>query len=73
MQTFEMNQLQLDKLMNACKPTPVMFLSGGTRMFNTPQANANHAWKLLAKELGFKWDTVGPSGKGDRFFNADPI
>lgn len=71
-QEFEITKKQLNELLDACKPTPVMYLSGGTPMFNSPQENANYAWKKLAKELGFKWDSVRPiSGKGQRFFTAE--
>jgi len=73
MKNFEMTQEQLNELMNACKPTPVMYLSGGKPMFNTPQENANYAWEKLGKELGFKYMTVRPNGKGDRFFRAQPL
>jgi len=69
---FEMTGEQLAKLMDACKSTPVMFLSGGAPMFDTPQENANHAWELLGKELGFKHMTVSPViGKSTKFFTAE--
>ena len=69
---FEISQSELDTLLDACKPTPVIYLSGGKPMFNTPQENANHAWQLLGKEKGFIWDTVQPaSGKGNLFFTAE--
>ena len=68
---FEMTQEQLDKILDACKPTPVVFLSGGTPMFNSPQENANHAWKLLGDELGFDHLSVRPTGRGNRFFTAE--
>jgi len=70
---FEMTQGQLDELMNACKPTPVMYLSGGTPMFNSPQENANYAWEKLGKELGFDSMTALANGKGDRFFSAEEV
>lgn len=73
MEDFEMTQEQLDELLDACKPTPVMYLSGGRPMFNTPQENANYAWKKLGKELGFDYITVKPNGKGNRFFSAEPL
>lgn len=73
MKDFEMSQEQLEEIYNACKPTPVMFLSGGKPMFKTPQENANYAWEKLGKELGFEYMTVKPNGKGDRFFSAEPI
>jgi len=73
MMDFEMSKEQLAEIMNACKPTPVMYLSGGMPMFNSPQENANHAWEKLGEKLGFKHMTVRPNGKGDRFFSAEPV
>jgi len=73
MQDYEMTQEQLDEIMDACKPTPVMYLSGGAPMFVTPQENANYAWGKLGKLLGFKHMTVRPNGKGGRFFSAEPV
>lgn len=72
MKRYEMTQAQLDTILDACKPTPVMFLSGGQPMFNSPQENANDAWRRLGEELGFDHMTVRPTGEGDRFFYAEP-
>lgn len=69
---FTMSQEQLDALLDACKPTPAMFISGGQSLMGTPQENANRAWEKLGKEMGFKHMTVSPSGKGQRTFNAEP-
>ncbi len=69
---FEMTEEQHKALLSACRPTPVMFLSGGTPMARSPQENANSAWAALGEELGFKHMTVqGVSGKGERFFTAE--
>lgn len=68
---FEMTQEDLDTLLAAMKPTPVMYLSGGTPMYNTPQENANAAWKRLGDRMGFDHMTVRSNGKGDRFFSAE--
>lgn len=68
---FEMTQAQLDRILDACKPTPAMFLSGGQPMCGTPQENANLAWQQLGDELGFDHMTVRPTGHGDRFFTAE--
>lgn len=71
---FEMSEAQLAALLDACKPTPVMFLSGGTPMYNSPQENATAAWRKLGSEMGFDAMTVRPvPGKGQRFFFADKI
>ncbi len=68
---FELSDDQLAKLMDACKPTPVMFLSGGMPMHNSPQENANAAWSRLGEEMGFDSMTVRPvAGKGTKFFTA---
>ena len=68
---FEMSQEQLDAIMDACKPVRYMII-GGVHP-RSPQENANSAWAALGKELGFKHMTVRPSGKGDRFFSAEPV
>lgn len=71
-QQFEMTEDELKELYDACKPTPVMYLSGGTPMFNTPQENANHAWKKLADKYGFIWDSVEGVGSDQKQFLATP-
>lgn len=68
---YEMTQDDLEKILDACKPTPVMFLSGGIPFGNSPQENANHAWAELGKRMGFDYMTVRP-GKAERFFTAIP-
>ena len=69
---FEMTSEELKELLDACKPTPVMYLDGGTPMFNTPQENANYAWQKLGLKKGFVWDSVEPvQGKGMKYFTAD--
>ena len=73
MKDFEMTQEQLDTLMKACKPTPVMYISGGMSMNRSPQENANAAWEKLGKELGFRHMTVKPKGQNIRFFSAEPV
>lgn len=60
MKQFKMSQEQLEEIYNASKPTPVMYLTGGKPMFNSPQENANYAWQKLGEELGFVWDTARP-------------
>lgn len=71
--SYEMTQAQLDKIIDACKPTPAMWLSGGRPMGLSPQENANTAWARLGEEMGFDYMTVQPDhGKGDRFFTAIP-
>jgi hypothetical protein len=70
---YEMTEDDLKELLDACKPTPVMFLSGGRPIGGTPQENANRAWKNLGEKMGFDYMTVRSiNGKGDRFFSAVP-
>lgn len=68
---YEMTEKQLAEIMDACKPTPAMFLSGGEPMAGTPQENANRAWQKLGDAMGFAHMTVRPNGKGDRHFTAE--
>lgn len=71
---FEMTEDQRRVLMDAGRPTPVVFLSGGEPMHGTPQGNANEAWQALARVMGFVWDTVAPvAGKSNLFFTAEPV
>lgn len=70
---YEMTQEDLDRILDACKPTPVMFLSGGLPMGGSQQENANSAWQSLGEKMGFDYMTVQPiTGKGNRFFTAVP-
>jgi len=70
---FEMSEAQREKLLDACKPVPVMFLTGGMPMFDSPQANANRAWAALGVEMGFEPMSVRPTDKGIRFFSAEAV
>lgn len=69
---YEMSEEDLKQLLDACKPTPVMFLSGGQPMGASSQENANRAWAELGKHMGFDSMSVRPSDKGQRFFTAVP-
>lgn len=72
-QEYELTEEQYARLMDASKPTPAMWLSGGAPMFATAQENANRAWRELGNELAFDWQTARPvPGKTDRFFTAEP-
>jgi hypothetical protein len=71
-QEYQMTAEDHAALLDACKPTPVMFLSGGLPMHDSPQENANCAWQRLGDKLGFDHMTVRPvSGKGTDYFTAD--
>lgn len=71
-QRYEMTEEDLKALLAVSKPTPVMYLSGGIPMTNSPQQNANRAWKKLGRKMRFEWDTVEPSREGMRVFYAEP-
>jgi hypothetical protein len=70
MKDYEMTQIQLDTLLDAMKPVPLIAINCG--MPKSRQGNANDAWERLGKEMGFQHMTVAPNGKGDRFFKAKP-
>lgn len=71
MKTFELNDEQYARLMEACKPVPYLVIGGV--LPRSPRENAEAVWRALGEELGFKWETARPiPGKGDRFFSADP-
>ena len=67
---YEMTQESLDQIQDACKLVPMIALQCGTPA--SPQENANNAWKRLGESMGFDHMTVEPSGKGSRFFKAEP-
>lgn len=68
---YEMTQEDLDNLMDAMKPVPMIMLQCGTPP--SQQENANRAWAALGTKMEFDSDTVQPiSGKGTRFFSAVP-
>jgi len=70
---YEMTEADLVKILDACKPTPAMWGSGGAKLFDSPQENANRAWKELGDRMGFDAMTVQPvEGRGARFFTAVP-
>ena len=67
---YEMTEDDLETLLKACKPTPVMFLTGGTPIGGNQQENANAAWAELGRKMGFDSMTVRPDNRGQRFFTA---
>lgn len=66
-----MTESDLNKILDACKPVPVMMIGGCTG--SSPQENANQLWAELGKRMGFDYETVQPiHGKGSCFFSAVP-
>ena len=68
---FEMTPDDLQILLDAMKPVPMIMLQCGTP--RSVQENANAAWARLGEKMGFDPMTVRPNGRGDRFFSADAL
>lgn len=70
---FRMSDEQLafmQEQMRIARNQRVMYASGGVPMFDDPQEIANRAWKKLAAEMHFVWDSAGP-GSDERSFFAE--
>lgn len=68
---YEMTEADLEKILDACKPTVCIKIGDYTG--GSPQENANRAWEELGNRMGFDAMTVSPiHGKGVRFFTAVP-
>lgn len=67
---YEMTQADLEKILDACKPTVCIKI--GTYEGSTPQENANRAWAELGSRMGFDSMTVEQAPGGMRFFTAIP-
>lgn len=65
---FEMTEVDLQILLDACRPVCCMMIGGMSP--SSPQENANRAWAILGERMGFDSMTVQPTSKGDRFFTA---
>ena len=66
---YEMTPAQLDTILDACKPGPLIALHCGEP--RSAQERANDAWQRLGAEMGFRHMTVKPiPGKGTRSFTA---
>lgn len=62
---------QMKRLKEASRPV-AWFAPGGVWP-KTPQENANDAWREVAEEAGFVWDTVEPvPGKPENVIRATP-
>jgi hypothetical protein len=60
---FEMTDDEL-KEMHAIATQPVMYLSGGTPMYDI-QGDANRFWQKLGDKYGFIWDSAEGAGTGN--------
>lgn len=68
---FEMTNDDMAQLLSAMKPVPMIALQCGAQ--RSVQENANAAWADLGEKMGFDPMTVEPTGRGDRFFSAEPV
>lgn len=72
MKRFTMTPEQHSKLLEACRPVPMIALQCGEP--RSAQENANDAWRALGADLGFDWTTVRRvAGEPDSVFEAKPI
>jgi hypothetical protein len=62
---FTMTEEQYQAILDASRPTTLMYLSGGQPMGSSPQENANSAWQSLGSELGFDWQSAKPANNGN--------
>ncbi len=69
-QQYTMEQADLDTILKACEPVPMIMLQCGTP--SSPQENANAAWASLGKKMGFQSATVEPIGSDQLKFTAIP-
>jgi hypothetical protein len=67
---YEMTEEDLERILEACKPVPMIMLQHGPG--RSQQERANDAWAELGQRMGFDHMTVQPSGTGDRRFTAIP-
>jgi len=68
MKEFKMTEADLKKLLNASKPVPYMVFGGIEP--SSPRENAERQWRVLGEKMGFDWNTVEPSDKGNQYFTA---
>jgi len=66
---YQMTEEQYNKIIEASKPVPYLVFGGHPP--SSPQDNANAAWRNLANEMGFIWDSVEP-GRSKKHFLATP-
>lgn len=69
---YKMEQADLDLLLQASQPVPLIAIHAGP--IRSPQENANEAWAALARRMGFATYTVQPvPGKSELYFTAEEI
>jgi hypothetical protein len=72
-QEYRLSEEEVQELLAAMKPTPVMYISGGINIGGNVQENANAAWRRLGEKRGFVWGTARPvPGKTMYWITAEP-
>jgi len=57
---YVLTDAQLERILRACESVPYIIVGGSPP--RSPQERANDAWMIVGAELGFRWDTVLPTG-----------
>ena len=69
---YRLTDEELEAILKASQP--VVYIIIGGHEPDSPQENANRAWKVVAKAHGFIWDTVESAHTGDQHdVLAEPI
>ena len=68
---FTMTKEQRGGLLDACQPVPYMIVGGLAP--RSPQENAESAWCVLGREMGFDGMTVQPDGSDQLNFTAEAV
>jgi len=72
MKEYEMTQEQLYKIMMEAKDSTLQKQTDKIKNITRPKETTKTAWESLGEEMGFDYRTVTPSGRGDKFFSAEP-
>lgn len=71
-QRYRLTDEQLEKLLEAGKPTTYLIFGGMAP--SSPQDRVNREWQSIAEQLGVVWDSIGDARTGDvHDFMAEPI
>jgi hypothetical protein len=69
---YRLTDEELESILNASKPETYIIVGGHAPA--SPQENANAAWKSVAANHGFIWDSAEAAGTGDNHdLLAEPI
>lgn len=71
-QEFEMSEEQVQAIYDISKDRTPVIRIGVTWLGLDKQERANKLWRTMADEMGFVWDSVEPSARGNKYFLATP-